>query len=254
MRSAISFREGLSVFGNKFGTLPRTSVGARAYIEPLRSGQQGLIGVEYDLSCARRCGQVKDRFGTISKYLAQEHIFPGEHGVDRNQGHEFLGRVLLQNRAGYGRAAGLLRVFHGLQCQVWKSCAIHPSLIEPVQRFASFVAKRRGQFFFENLEKLAGIDCSFLKAFPDLAEGAHKSGIRLSIREVSGVAAGLSFGVTQHGSQHVEEPGAATVADGIVSGGEMRTVEPGAEGDRTGVRQRRALLVFRQQGPGGISP
>jgi hypothetical protein len=62
----MSFRDGLGVFGNKFGCrqygliatvlAPRTTVDARAHIEPLRSSQQRLIRIEYDLSCSRRCG------------------------------------------------------------------------------------------------------------------------------------------------------------------------------------------------------
>ena len=62
------------------------------------------------------------------------------------------------------------------------------------------------------------------------------------------------FSITQHGSQHVEEPGTAAVADGVVSGGKMRAVESGTERDRTDVRQRRALFILRQQILRGISP
>jgi len=45
-------------------------VGARAYIKLLGSSQHRLIGIEYDLSCALRCGQVEVGFRTVGEYLA----------------------------------------------------------------------------------------------------------------------------------------------------------------------------------------
>jgi hypothetical protein len=70
IKNTMSFRKGLSGFGNRFGTLPCPSVGARASIQPLGSSQQRLIGIEYDLSCALRCGQVEVGFRTVGEYLA----------------------------------------------------------------------------------------------------------------------------------------------------------------------------------------
>jgi hypothetical protein len=70
MKSPRSFREGLDIFGSEFGTLPRARVDARANIEPLGSSQQRLIGIEYDLSCSRRRGEVEVGFRTVGEYLA----------------------------------------------------------------------------------------------------------------------------------------------------------------------------------------
>jgi hypothetical protein len=69
-KTAIPFREGLSGFGNSFGTLPCTSVGARAHIQTLGSSQQSLIGIEYDLSCSWWGGQVEVGLQTIGEDLA----------------------------------------------------------------------------------------------------------------------------------------------------------------------------------------
>src|ERR1700722_12915005 len=54
-------------------------------------------------------------------------------------------------------------------------------------------------------------------------------------------------GIVQHGSQHVEQPCAAFVADGFVSGGKVGGVEALAESDGTGVAQALSIFISRHE-------
>ena len=57
----------------------------------------------------------------------------------------------------------------------------------------------------------------------------------------------VQCGIAQHASQHVEQPGAAFVADGLVAIGKMRGVQALAEGYRAGVAQPLSIFILAQE-------
>ena len=57
----------------------------------------------------------------------------------------------------------------------------------------------------------------------------------------------LRLSIEQHMTQHVEQPGSASVADGLIAVREMRGVQPESQAHRSGIAKGFAILVGLKQ-------
>jgi hypothetical protein len=58
------------LFGNTLGNCPARVGTLAPTLKILRSSQKGLVGIEYDLPCSKRRGQVEAGLRPVSEYLA----------------------------------------------------------------------------------------------------------------------------------------------------------------------------------------
>src|SRR5271165_748923 len=105
-------------------------------------GQHGLIGIDDESLHSRRYRKTEARLVTFGEYPAQIDLAVSYGSVHRHAAHEIVRRVGLEQSCRddwFSRAGREARI---LNIQSRKRCAIHPSIEEPVKRFAFFIPKR----------------------------------------------------------------------------------------------------------------
>src|SRR5258708_21435028 len=165
------------------------------------TAEQCAFRIQLDLFGPGRGRQCECSLGIVGKDNGQEVRLPLlVHRIERNGRHQIFRRVALTDYAAYfdlAASGGHVDIFQG---ELRHGNPVDPAVKEPLQRLLPLITQRVRQHLLKGEPQVAGGNLMVGRFSQQTFQGGKK--LRVTI---------FSACITQHGAQHVDQPGAAAI-------------------------------------------
>src|SRR5580692_6356462 len=161
----------------------------------------------------------------VGEDASNQHGAPARaRAVNRHRGHEIGGSVLLKYGSARRGATILGQELRCPQLQLRQRRTIHPTFEKPVERTLALVTQSWRKLFGEHGEQFARADGLPLITLPYLSQCAREWFI-FPAPASAGTFRLQCRAILHHGAQHVKQPCAAAITDGVIAPGRTRRLQ-----------------------------